>query len=366
MFYPCSGIEWMLGAPRDRTDQDLAAIIFSSGSEGEPKGVMLTHRNIASNIEGTMQVFPYELQDCFVGMLPFFHSLGFMATIWAPLTKGLRVVYHPNPLEPHVIGNLIQKHQCSYLMATPTLLQNFIRRCTPKQMSSLKHIVCGAEKLTDRVREACKEKFGIEPVEGYGVTECAPIVSLNVPNLRIPGFFQRGTKPGTVGHPIPGVRVKTVEPGAGNATAINEAGMVWVKGPNVMQGYLNKPEKTAEVLQDGWYNTGDMGFIDEEGFLTITGRLSRFSKIGGEMVPHGAEQALAVVGVPDEKKGERLIVLHTLSTDLVEQLQAKLKDSALPRLWIPARDAYRRIDSIPMLGAGKIDLSSLRELAEAA
>lgn len=375
-FLPSVLIERLLGAPARRSQDDLATVVFSSGSEGEPKGVMLTHRNLASNIEATLQVFPHDANDCIMGMLPFFHSMGFMGTLWLPLTNGIRAVYHPNPLDARIIGGLIQQHKATFLMSTSTLLQGFIRRCEPELFSSLKYIVCGAEKLTDRVRDACKGKFGIEPIEGYGTTECAPLVSLNVPNFRVPGFFQRGTKTGTIGHPIPGVSVRIANPEDGAPLGIGEDGMMMVKGPNVMQGYLDKPEKTAKVLRDGWYETGDIAAIDEDGFITITGRLSRFSKIAGEMVPHGkveeslhqllglTEQALAVVGLPDEKKGEKLLVLHTLSEYQLASLQEKIKQSGLPNLWIPAPSAFHRIDALPMLGSGKLDIRSLKTMAQ--
>ncbi|MCP4642500.1 MAG: MFS transporter [bacterium] len=369
-------IERLLGAPRGRSQNDLAAVMFSSGSEGEPKGVMLTHSNLASDIESTMQIIPHEKSDCIMGMLPFFHAMGFMGTIWLPLMYGIRAVYHPNPLEPRQIGGLIYLHKATFFVATSTLLQGFIRRCEPEHMSSLKCIICGAEKLSDRVREACKEKFDIEPVEGYGTTECGPLVALNVPNFRVPGFFQRGTKVGTVGHPLPGVSVRIVHPESGDPSGANESGMIYVQGPNVMQGYLGKPEKTAAVLHDGWYETGDIGLVDDDGFVTITGRLSRFSKIAGEMVPHGnvedalhellglTEQILAVVSEADEAKGERLVVLHTLDADQLAELLEKLKSCDLPNLWIPSANAFHRIDSIPVLGSGKMDVRALKKLAE--
>jgi len=374
--FPCWLIEWLLGAPGKRSENDLATILFSSGSEGDPKGVMLTHRNVASNIEATLQVFPHDGHDCIMGMLPFFHSMGFMGTLWLPLTSGVRAVYHPNPLDSRIIGGLIHLHKATFLMATSTLLQGFIRRCEPEAMSSLKYIVCGAEKLADRVREACKEKFGIEPVEGYGATECSPLISLNVPNFRVPGFFQRGTKTGTVGHPIPGVSVRAVNPESGEPVGVGESGMLWVAGPNIMQGYWGKPEKTAQVLRDGWYETGDIASVDADGFITITGRLSRFSKIAGEMVPHGkveeslhellglTEQALVVVGMPDEHKGEKLVALHTLDDGQLALLHEKLKQSGLPNLWIPAAHAFHRINAIPVLGSGKMDLRGVKALAE--
>ena len=368
-------IERLLGAPTRRSENDLATLVFSSGSEGEPKGVMLTHRNFASNIEATLQVVPHDRSDAVMGILPFFHSMGLMATLWLPLTRGIRVVYHSNPLEARLVGGLIYEHKTTFLVATSTLLQGFIRRCEAEHLSSLKYILCGAEKLTDRVRDASKEKFGVEPIEGYGATECSPLIALNVPNLRVPGFFQKGTKNGTVGHPIPGVSIQIVDPESGVPLGVNESGMMLVKGPNVMRGYLGQPEKTARVLRDGWYETGDIASVDEDGFITITGRLSRFSKIAGEMVPHGkveealhqllglTEQSLVVLGAPDERKGERLVVLHTLDEKQMEALLDKLKRCDLPNLWIPVSNAFHRIEAMPVLGSGKLDFRGLKTVA---
>jgi acyl-[acyl-carrier-protein]-phospholipid O-acyltransferase/long-chain-fatty-acid--[acyl-carrier-protein] ligase len=372
---PLRIVERFLGAQGGRSHDDLATVIFSSGSEGDPKGVMLTHGNIATQVEGTMQVFPHSGKDGIMGMLPFFHSMGFMATIWLPLLSNMKVVYHPSPLEAGAIGESIYKHNITFLIATSTLLQNFIRRCIPMHMSSLHYVMCGAEKLSPQVRDAFLEKFGIEPIEGYGTTECAPVVAMNIPNLRRRGFFQRGTKQGTVGHPIPGVTVSTLDADTGDPLTQGEEGLMIVRGPNVMKGYLGQPEKTATVLQDGWYHTGDMAAIDEDGFITITGRLSRFSKIAGEMVPHGkveealheviglTEQSLVVVGLPDEKKGERLVVLHTLNDDQLAQLKEALKQTGLPNLWLPNAKAFHKIEAIPVLGTGKMDLRTVKEMA---
>lgn len=373
---PIKTLERKLGMDRPRTADDIATIIFSSGSEGDPKGVVLTHGNIMSNIAAALQVFPHSNKDCMMGMLPFFHSFGFMGTLWLPIVTGFSTVFHPNPLEPRIIGGLIHKYKATFFVATSTFLQPFIRRCSPEELSSLTYVICGAEKLSPRVRDAFLEKFGVEPLEGYGTTECAPAVALNVPNFRSAGFFQIGTKKGTIGHPLPGVSVRIVNPESGELLPENTPGLLHVKGPNIMREYLGMPEKTAQVLQDGWYNTGDMAMVDEDGFITITGRLSRFSKLGGEMVPHQtveeelhklidvSEQVLAVTGVPDEQKGERLVVLHTLTDDQYDELIAKLEQSDMPNLWRPRPNAFIRVDAIPVLGTGKMDLKQVHEMAK--
>jgi len=371
---PVRTIEKSVGA-QPRTENDLATIIFSSGSESEPKGVMLTHRNIVSNIESALETFPTNQDSCVVGYLPFFHSFGYMATLWMPLTRGLSATYHANPLEPKVIGGLVQKYRGTIMIGTSTFLQSFLRRCEPEQLQSLEFVICGAEKLTSRVRLAFKEKFGVEPLEGYGTTECAPAVSVNIPDLASPGFYYRGTRHDTIGRPIPGISVRIVDPDSGAEMPLGESGMLLVKGPNIMRGYLEQPEKTASVLKDGWYETGDIATIDNESFIAITDRLARFSKIAGEMVPHTkveetlhgllglTEQSLAVASLPDPQKGEKLVVLHILPEEQLQELLGKLDQTGLPNLWVPRASNFHRIDEIPVLGTGKIDIKTIKKKA---
>lgn len=372
--FPAALLERFLGAPK-RTADDLATVIFSSGSEGAPKGVMLTHRNLITNIDGTLEVFPNHSESCIVGFLPFFHSFGFMATLWLPLIHGIHGVYHANPLEPKVIGKLIEEYRGTLMIGTSTFLQGFIRRCEPEQLKTLEFVVCGAEKLAPRVRLAFLERFGVEPLEGYGTTECSPAVAANIPDCTSPGFFSPGTKHGTIGRPIPGIEVRIVDPDTGKERLSGEDGLLQVKGPNIMRGYLDQPEKTAEVLQDGWYSTGDIAHLDDDGFITITDRLARFSKIAGEMVPHTrveetlhallslTEQRMAVASVPDPQKGERLIVLHTLLDEELDQLVKALTKSGMPNLWAPKPSAFYRIAELPVLGTGKMDIKTIRRLA---
>lgn len=376
LFAPVWLIERAAGSPRRRTPEDLATIIFSSGSEGDPKGVMLTQRNILSNVEAGLETFPHGPHDRMMAFLPFFHSFGFTVTMWLMFLSRCGVVYHANPLEPRVIGGLIKKYQCTFLVGTPTFLHGFIRRCDAEQLKSLAWVVCGAEKLPERIREAYREKFGTTPMEGYGCTECAPAVSTNTPDFVSPGFFARGMKHGSIGRPLPGISIQIVDPGTGIELAPGEAGLMLVKGVNVMKGYLNMPEKTAAVLRDGWYETGDIASLDEDGFITITDRMARFSKIAGEMVPHAkveetlhrllnlTEQALAVASIADPNKGERLVVLHTLDDTQLSLLLSRLPDSGLPNLWRPRASAFHRIDAIPVLGTGKMDIRGVRTMAQ--
>jgi len=354
---------------------ELATVIFSSGSTGDPKGVMLTHFNIMANISQVSQVFALDGRDKVLGILPFFHSFGFMAGLWMPAVQGVGVVFHANPLDAQVVGALVAQYKVTFLVATPTFLQGYMRRCRPESFGSLQYVLVGAEKLPERVALAFEDQFGIRPLEGYGCTECSPVVTVNGRDFRAPGFRQVAAKRGKIGHPLPGVSVKVVDIESGQPVAPGNSGMLLVKGPNVMRGYLGKPEKTAEVLRDGWYTTGDIATMDEDGFLTITDRLSRFSKIGGEMVPHirieeklheladTTEQVFAVTALPDAKKGERIVVLHTLPEEKLAPVLEKLAGCDLPALWKPKANQFVHIDAIPILGTGKMDLRGIKNLA---
>ena len=309
---------------RERVTMDhLATIIFSSGSTGEPKGVMLSHFSIDANVQAVSQVLPLDAKDRILGILPLFHSFGYLV-FWYVTLNGAATVFHPSPLDVTAIGDLCAKHRLSFLVCTPTFLQLYQRRCTPEQFSTLRVVLTGAEKLPLRLCQSFEDRFGISPIEGYGVTECAPVIAVNCPDFRATGFFQPASRRGTVGRPLPGVSLRIVDPDSFELLAPNTPGMLLVKGPNVMSGYLGQEDLTAQAIRDGWYITGDIATLDDDGFLTITDRLSRFSKIGGEMVPHRrVEEALqlasgeelqmcAVTGVPDDRRGEQLAVLHTL------------------------------------------------------
>jgi acyl-[acyl-carrier-protein]-phospholipid O-acyltransferase / long-chain-fatty-acid--[acyl-carrier-protein] ligase len=374
-FAPARLLDFYVAASRRTMLDDIATVIFSSGSTGDPKGVVLTHYNVASNVEQLNQVFMLNRNDKILGILPFFHSFGFTGTLCLPTAIGMGVVYHPTPLEPRAIGALVRQYAVTFLLATPTFLQSYVRRCEPEDFGSLEYVLAGAEKLPERVAIAFEDRFGIRPLEGYGCTECSPVVAVNTRDFRAPQFRQVGFKRGTIGHPLPGISVKIVDSNTFEPVALGQSGLLLVRGPNVMRGYLNRPQKTAEVLRDGWYNTGDIAMVDEDGFIRITDRLSRFSKIGGEMVPHikveerlqeiagATEQVFAVTAVPDEKKGERLMVLHTLDDNRLQECLAQFLSSDLPALWKPRADQFLRVDSLPYLGTGKLDLRRVKEVA---
>lgn len=355
---------------------DLATVIFSSGSTGDPKGVMLTHRNLAANAESVVQAIDPGPQDRLLGVLPFFHSFGFTVTLWVPLQVGASLVYHTNPREAQEIGELCRKYRCTILLTTPTFLRFYLKRCKPDDFATLRILMCGAEKLPPGLAEEFRERFGVVPLEGYGCTELSPVAAANVPDWQRGSARQQGNKPGTVGQPVPGVTVKIVNPDTFEALPIGSEGLLLVYGANVMKGYLGRPEATGEVLRDGWYVTGDVARLDDDGFVTLTDRLSRFSKVGGEMVPHQkvedelhqilgtSERACVVTAVPDERRGERLVVLHTpLNGVDRDQLCQQLGRRGMPSLWVPSPRDFVQVGELPVLGSGKLDLRRVKQIA---
>jgi len=352
----------------------LATVVFSSGSTGTPKGVMLTHRNILANVDAITQVYDLTVDDVMIGVLPFFHSFGFTGTLWFPLISGFGVVYHANPTDAKTIGELAARYRATLIISTPTFCSTYIRKCEPEQFRHLRYAIVGAERLRESIATAFKARFGVDLLEGYGCTEMAPVVAVNVPDVQDGREHQRGTRVGTVGHPLPCVAAMIVDQTTGEGPLFDREGLLLVKGPNRMLGYLGDQTKTAEVLRDGWYVTGDVGRIDEGGFVQITDRLSRFSKIGGEMVPHirveeqiqaalGDHYTAVVTAVADQAKGERLVAFYTDPTTTPQELWERLCQTELPRLWLPKRDDLQFTEAIPTLGTGKVDLRAVRQLA---
>jgi acyl-[acyl-carrier-protein]-phospholipid O-acyltransferase/long-chain-fatty-acid--[acyl-carrier-protein] ligase len=377
-FAPFSLLKRVAGQEKEVALDDLATVIFSSGSTGEPKGVMLTHYNILSNLEQFGHILNFTHHDRLLGILPFFHSFGFTVALCLPAEIGAGVVFHPNPLDARAIGTLVRENAVTILLATPTFLQIYMRGVPSGDFGSLQIVIVGAEKLSERLADAFEQYFGIRPLEGYGTTECAPAVAVNIMDFRAAGFHQIGGKRGKIGRVLPGMMARLADPEnpwGEKMVPVGEPGMLLVRGPNVMRGYLGLPEKTADVLRHGWYCTGDVATLDEDGFLQITGRLSRFSKIGGEMVPHlkieeklqelagAAETMFVVAGVPDEKKGERLVVLHKLAENDLQACLEKFAACDLPNLWKPKADAFYRVKQFPVLGTGKLDLRKVKETA---
>jgi acyl-[acyl-carrier-protein]-phospholipid O-acyltransferase/long-chain-fatty-acid--[acyl-carrier-protein] ligase len=359
---------------RDWTPDSPAAVIFSSGSTGEPKGVMLSHYNLLANIEAIQQLFAVDERDRILGVLPFFHSFGYTITLWFPLMTGCGVVYHINPTDAKTIGELAARYRATLLLSTPTFLAAYTRKCTREQFSTLRYVLAGAEPLRPPVAAAFEEKFGIAPLEGYGATEMSPVIAVNTPNFENGGERQIGHKPGTVGHPLPGVAARVVHPDSGEPLPPGAEGMLLVRGANRMIGYLGRPDLTERAVREGWYVTGDIAAIDDDGFIRITGRLARFSKIAGEMAPHGKiEEVLAkvlgdapcaVTAVADGARGERLVAMYVKPGADPEELWSRLAQTDLPRLWLPKRENLYAVESLPLLGTGKLDLRALKAQAE--
>lgn len=350
---------------------DTACIIFSSGSTGAPKGVVLSHANLLANLDAVCGAVPVSSRDTICASLPFFHSFGYLGTLWWPLLARIPTAYHANPLQAGHVVRLIRDARATVLLTTPTLLQTYLRRATPADFTSLRRVFTGGEKLPAALAEEFDRTFGMKPLEGYGSTELSPVVAMALPDRTVDGRVVPGGKSGSVGRPLPNLAVRIVDPESGAPLPANTPGLLLVKGPSVMRGYLNNPAKTAEVLRDGWYDTGDIARVDEDGFLFLTDRLSRFSKIGGEMVPHGAveealqqasgtrEPCVAVVGEADAARGEKLIVCLTPQAGDPDALHQALKRSGLPNLWIPGRTDFVRILDLPILGTGKIDFRAI-------
>jgi acyl-[acyl-carrier-protein]-phospholipid O-acyltransferase/long-chain-fatty-acid--[acyl-carrier-protein] ligase len=374
---PAAVLERWLGLHKAKWD-DLSTIIYTSGSTGLPKGVMLTHSNVGSNVAAIEDTLRLGEGDTVCGILPLFHSMGYTIALWAVLCTDVKGAYHFSPLDAKIIGKLCMDHDVTILVSTPTFLRSYMRRCSREEFASLDLVVTGAEKLPTDLLEAFEEHFGIRPMEGYGTTELAPVVSVNVPANRAPGGSMAWQRIGTVGRPVIGVKAKIVDVDTGEDLGIDEPGMLLISGPNVMKGYYKMAEQTAKVMRGEWYVTGDMGMLDAEGFIHITGRLSRFSKIGGEKVPHIRIEELlqrmltddeekvfvAVTAVPDERKGERLIVFHLPTEKSPAEITKELAGQGLPNLWIPGNDSYFEVDEIPLLGTGKLDLQAVREMAQ--
>jgi acyl-[acyl-carrier-protein]-phospholipid O-acyltransferase/long-chain-fatty-acid--[acyl-carrier-protein] ligase len=366
---------WLLKLGR-HGPEDLATVIFSSGSTGDPKGVMLAQRNISANTESVIQAIDPRPSDRILGVLPFFHSFGYTVTLWVPLQIGMSMVFHPDPRQPKEIGELCRTLACSIYLSTATFLRLCLRRCEPNDFKTLRILICGAEKLPQSLAQEFGEKFGVLPLEGYGCTELSPVAAANVPNWDRGGIRQMGHKSGTIGQPVPGVAARVVDPDSFQPLPQGKEGLLLMYGGNVMQGYLGRPDLTAAAVIDGWYKTGDMARVDEDGFITLTGRLARFAKIGGEMVPlekiedslhqivNTAERLFAVTSVPDEKKGERVVVLHTMLNGVsLRQVCQDLPNRGLPNLGLPGERDFFEIAEMPVLGTGKLDLKRVKELA---
>ena len=356
-----------------------AGLLFTSGSSGEPKGVVLTHRNILGNCAQIDATGLLPVSEKVIANLPIFHSFGFTVTLWYPLLRGLSVVTLPSPLEVKNVAEAIKADSATILIGTPTFLKPYMKRIEPEQLASLKYVVAGAEKTPEGFADAWEARFGSLYLEGYGLTETSPVVSVNTPSIpkgvNYPGDSTEGSRRGSVGRMMPGHAARILDPTTMKDIEVTKVGLLMLKGPNIFSAYLGEPKRTAEVKQGEWFITGDLARFDEDGFLFIEGRLSRFSKIAGEMVPHGTvEDALimayslfdveqpmiAMAGRPDKAKGEALVLLAAMDLEL-EDVREKLSSAGLANLWIPKE--IKRVEVIPTLATGKLDLRQIQFLA---
>ena len=373
-----------------RRGEDEAVVLFTSGSSGEPKGVVLTHRMVLANV--AQCACRLDLTDCrFLASLPIFHSFGMTVNMMLPLLSGCMVCSYPNPTDARTLNELIQKYRLSLVCATPTFGRAMLRRADRDTYASVRYFVLGAEKLQPDLEKEFIDKCGVYPMEGYGLTETSPVVAANMPEPPpVPGskFFVPGTVRPGVGAMLPGIaiRITDVEDDT-KELPLTERGMIWFKGANVFNGYIGLDKLNSEILRDGWFKTGDIGQMDLNGFITLGGRLSRFSKIGGEMVPHeGVELALsrgfnlsaedavqiAIAGVSDLQKGEALVLLSALpqhqrsseEKEILSSIRTMLADMSYPTLWAPKY--LVPVEAIPVLPTGKLDLRGCKLLAEEA
>ncbi len=371
-----------------RRDRDEAVMLFTSGSSGEPKGVILTHRMILGNVaQGTSRI-TFE-NERFLGSLPVFHSFGLTISMIMPLLCGFTICTYPNPTDARRLDELVREHRLTLLCATPTFARAMLRRADKDTFESVRYFILGAEKLPRELQQAFMERHNLLVQEGYGLTEAAPICSGNLPDaplLEGTAIYVPGTIHGSVGGMLPGMAVRITDLDDDNVILpVTEQGMIWLKGPNMFSGYVGRDDLNREVIKDGWFKTGDIGRLDLNGFLYLSGRLARFSKIGGEMVPHeGVEQAVnealglnpaddgmqvAITAVPDEQKGEALVLLSAL-LDLqreegrkaaLARIRAAFSARSIPNLWIPRH--LLPVEQIPILPTGKLDMRRCKLLA---
>ena len=352
-----------------------AVLLFSSGSTGNPKAVMLTQRNINCNVQSFIRVVDWSNAERICGNLPIFHSFGFTVCFALSASTGAPVTYIANPLDASLIVKTCREFRASILCATPTFLQKYMMKAKADDFKTLRLCVTGAEKLRTELADRYRELTGRDIVEGYGCTELSPIVTINLNN----SIFTLGTKsdhPGSIGCPLPGIHARIVDINTGVELPPGQDGKLQVRAGSVMKGYLNDPELTAKAILNNYYDTGDIGHMDEDGYIYITGRASRFSKIGGEMVPHeGVEDAItkflhsevrevAVAGRSDKAKGERLVIFHILENIDTAAIIAGLREAGLPNIWIPKSEDFVKVDSLPLLGSGKLDLLALKEMVK--
>ncbi|MCE5321431.1 MAG: AMP-binding protein [Bacteroidales bacterium] len=343
-------------------ENDTAVILFTSGSEKDPKAVQLTHRNISSNIENFGTYENITESDVILANLVFFHVFGLTVNLWVSFYYGMTMVCYANPLDFATVSKIAREEKPTVMVGTPSFFWGYLHKSEPGDFKSLRLMVSGADKCPDALREGFMKKHGVTLMEGYGATETSPVISAN---------SQEFNRPGSTGRVIPGVQVRLENFETGEECKTGEVGKVLVKGDSVMKGYYDDPELTAEALEDGWYNTGDMGFFDEDNYLWHAGRFKRFVKIGGEMVslvkventlekhlPTGV--SCCVVDISDEKRGSAIIATVTIEVnkaEILKKMGAELPNIALPKQFIVIRE-------LPMMGTGKIDFRTVTKIVQ--
>jgi len=351
---------WIQQKVYSGSDDDTLLILFTSGSEKEPKAVELSHRNIGSNKDACSQLYACKSEDIMLSVLPMFHIFGQTITFWLPICMGMTIVTYANPLEFKTIAGIIRDEHPTIVVATPFFLAGFVRQSQPGDFSSIRFAIAGADKLPDWLREEYTARHQVELFEGYGATETAPVISANSP-----GF----NKHGSIGKVLPGVQIRVVDIDTGAVLAQGQQGKILVKGDLVMKGYLGDIEETALRIEDGWYETGDMGLEDEEGYLWHRGRLKRFIKIGGEMVSLvqvesvlekilPAEIECCAVEIPDKRKGA--IVGVALSAAIDEKAVRDAISDLLPAIAMPRH--FLVMEELPKMGSGKVDFRTTQIL----
>jgi acyl-[acyl-carrier-protein]-phospholipid O-acyltransferase/long-chain-fatty-acid--[acyl-carrier-protein] ligase len=378
MLLPAWLLQWLYFGKIDINA--TAAILFSSGSEGSPKGVELSHRNLASNARQIADALNTLDNDVIMCTLPTFHAFGLLASTLMPLSEGIPIVCHPDPTDAVNIGKGVARYEATLLFGTSTFLRLYAKnsRVHPMMFQSLRYIVAGAEKLAPEVRRLFLDRFGKKLLEGYGATETSPVASVNLPDQLDTRYWrvQVANREGTVGLPLPGTSFRIVDPDSLATLPVGTDGLILISGPQVMQGYLHNPEKTAQAIVelDGqrWYKTGDKGHLDEDGFLSIVDRYSRFAKLGGEMVSlaavetqirqilHEPELEAVAVNIPDDKKGEKIVLLVAGTYDEA-YIKKQLLEGGMNPLMIPS--TIRSMSAIPKLGSGKTDYGNARKVA---
>lgn len=341
-------------------DDDTLLILFTSGSEKEPKAVQLTHRNIGSNKDACNQPYSCKPDDVMLSILPMFHVFGQTITFWLPICSGMTIITYANPLEFKTVAGIIRDERPSIIVATPYFLSGFLRQSKDGDFSSLRFAIAGADKLPDWLREEYADKHQVDIFEGYGATETAPVISANSPEFN---------RPGSIGRPFSGVQVKIIDVETGALLTTNQQGKILVKGDLVMKGYLGDVEETALRIEDGWYETGDMGLLDDDGYLWHKGRLKRFIKIGGEMVSLVQVEAVlekilpsdiefCAVEMPDKRKGATVGV--ALSEMIDEKAVCNAMSKLLPTIAMPRH--FVVIEELPKMGSGKVDFRTTQIL----